>query len=92
MDQSLNEPSHMPSLGAESTFVSCLSDQGFTYAIFEELARTFNGDMFVVDELKALHRSVPPPAGSKYVDWSRHRWATPLFLWAYDFSVSPRPY
>lgn len=87
---SLYEKSGMPALGAQSSFVSCLSDRDFTYAIFEELAHTFNGDMFVVGELErtsidqshlSLVQSILTGAG---VDGQ-----TPLFLWAYDFSVVP---
>lgn len=86
----MNRPSEMPALGAQSTFVSCLSDREFTYAIFEELAQTFNGDMFVVEGIESsnitqshllLVQNMLTGAG---VDRRM-----PLFLWAYDFSVVP---
>ena len=38
-----------PQFGASSTFVSCLADRGFTYAVFEQLESDFNGDLFRVD-------------------------------------------
>lgn len=79
-----------PSLGADSTFVSCLADRAFTYAVFDQLAQTFNGDMFVVadDELESvtsenlyLIQRLLTGAG---IDGQQ-----PLFLWAYDFSIVP---
>ena len=80
----------MPSLGAESTFVSCLANLDLTYAVFNQLADTFNGDMFVVSDaesgdvgvnhLTLIQRLL---TGAGVSDQQ------PLFLWAYDFSVVP---
>ena len=86
----MNQPSEMPALGAQSTFVSCLSDCEFTYTIFEELAETFNGDMFVVGDhessnIEQSHLSLV----QGMLTGSGIDGRTPLFLWAYDFSVVP---
>ena len=84
------QPSEMPALGAQSIFVSCLSDREFTYAIFEELAETFNGDMFVVGDLESSnieqsHLSLV----QNMLTGGGIDGRNPLFLWAYDFSVVP---
>ena len=77
-------------LGPRSAFVSCLSSHDLTYAIFNKLADTFNGDMFLVSNREAevvtgnhlkLIQLMLTGAGFD----SQH----PLFLWAYDFSVVP---
>ena len=88
--EALNRPPAMPVLGARSTFVSCLTDLHFTYAIFEELARTFNGDMFVVDELESSNIE------GQHLELVRRMLTgegldgqAPLFLWAYDFGIVP---
>jgi hypothetical protein len=80
----------MPVLGAQSDFVACLTSKSFAYAVFERLARDFNGDLFVVSEdepmrvtsehLSLVYRLLTG-AGQSDQD--------PLFLWAYDFSVVP---
>lgn len=87
----LNDPSASEvNLGAPSRFIKCLSDKDLTYALFERLARDFNGDLFVPDP----HEQTVVSAGQLHllrdlllgVASSSQE---PLFLWAYDFSVVP---
>ena len=88
--QILDEPSGMPSLGAQSTFVSCLSDIQLTYAIFEKLAQTFNGDMFIVEEPESTN--VQPHhlmLVQRMLNGAGLDGQESLFLWAYDFSIVP---
>lgn len=79
-----------PQFGAHSTFVSCLSDRRFAYAVFERLELDFNGDLFRVESRErecveqrhlSLLRDLLTGAGLGLQQ--------PLFLWAYDFSVVP---
>jgi hypothetical protein len=80
-----------PSLGAQSTFVRCLANRDLTYAVFDKLADTFNGDMFLisdtesdavtVDHLVLIQQLLTGGGISEQQQ--------PLFLWAYDFSVVP---
>jgi hypothetical protein len=77
-------------LGAPSRFVSLLSDRRLTFALFDRLARDFNGDLFVAEpgergaikkvHLHLLRDMLLGVSGSP----DEH-----LFLWAYDFSVVP---
>lgn len=80
----------MPALGAQSSFVACLRSKRFTYAVFEQLAHDFNGDLFVVAEEEARQ------VAQNHLDLVGHLLSgaglgdqNPLFLWAYDFSVVP---
>jgi hypothetical protein len=86
----LQDESNVPNFGAKSTFVQCLADVDLTYAVFEQLAADFNGDLFIADSderrdvgkehlhlVKALLEGTAT-AGQE-----------PLFLWAYDFGVVP---
>lgn len=67
-----------------------LHDKDFTYALFNQLAEHFNGDMFPRDQgeenavtqehLNLLHRLLVG-------DTDPHQ--LPLFLWVYDFEVVP---
>ncbi len=76
--------------GAQSLFIRCLADKSLAYALFEQLARDFNGDLFVPEESEQVHVSethlgllrdlLTGVAGASQ---------EPLFLWAYDFSVVP---
>jgi hypothetical protein len=72
------------------TFSRLLRDKGLTYAVFASLEADFNGDLFVVEpaereSVTARHllliEQVLTGAGLSE--------QTPLFLWAYDFSVVP---
>jgi hypothetical protein len=88
--RALNQESQMPSLGARSTFVSCLSDYEFTYAIFTKLAETFNGDMFLVDESEAQNVTAEHlTLVQRMLTGAGLTGQQTLFLWAYDFSVVP---
>ena len=79
-----------PQLGAKSTFVSCLADWEFTYAVFKRLEADFNGDLFQVaaDELALVQQRHLNLLGS-LLTGSGLGPQKPLFLWAYDFSVVP---
>lgn len=77
-------------VGAQSDFVQCLSNKGFTYEVFARLARDFNGDLFaevgaeqrkVTAQHLRLVQSMLTGAGVE----AQQR----LFLWAYDFGVVP---
>lgn len=80
----------MPTFGAESTFVACLSSRNLTYAVFSALERTFNGDMFYVST--AENESVDTEhliLVQQMLTGAGFSAQPPLFLWAYDFSVVP---
>ena len=74
----------------ESLYLRVLSDKAFTYALFEELRKDFNGDVFPVareeqstvtrDHLDLLQSFL---RGTASFD------GPPLFFFAYDFSVVP---
>jgi len=80
----------MPVLGAQSTFVACLRSKPFAYAVFDQLARDFNGDLFVVsnDERKSVSHNHLTLVG-RLLSGAGLGDQAPLFLWAYDFSVVP---
>ncbi len=86
----LEAPLDIVDFGTSSQFIRCLGDPLLTQALFDRLARNFNGDLFLLandetdlsdkDHLKLLSdllRGVTAHAQD------------PLFLWAYDFSVVP---
>lgn len=77
--------------GPRSVFLSCLDDFEVTTLIFGDLARTFNGDLFVVSEQE--QDSVTPEhiqtLQSLFSGMGSAGSTEPLFLWAYDFSVVP---
>ena len=76
--------------GAQSLFIRCLGDKSLAYAIFEQLARDFNGDLFVPEESEQAHVS-PTHLGllRDLLTGVAGASQEPLFLWAYDFSVVP---
>lgn len=83
-------PTSAPNFGRRSRFVEFLSDQALTEALFADLARQFNGDLFVVEP----HRG--DSVTGEHLELLRgllcggsERVQEPLFLWAYDFSVVP---
>ncbi|MGH2869619.1 MAG: hypothetical protein ACRDNK_18890, partial [Solirubrobacteraceae bacterium] len=43
----LATPQTTPDFGAKSLFIRCLADKSLAYALFSQLARDFNGDLFV---------------------------------------------
>ena len=79
-----------PDFGKHSRFIEFLSDKALTYDLFDQLAKDFNGDLFVTrteeresvttDQLQLLRDLLQGNTGSSQ---------QPLFLWAYDFSVIP---
>jgi hypothetical protein len=85
----MSEP-QVPIYGSGSTFLRCLSNRDLTRAVFAALAEDFNGDLFTVspveldlvtaDHLRLIQRMLTGEGLSPQ---------TPLFLWAYDFSVVP---
>lgn len=79
-----------PDFGAPSRFIRFLDHRGLTYSLFEQLARDFNGDLFVpeVDERRGItvrHLRLLRDLLQGTVAATQE----PLFLWAYDFSVIP---
>jgi hypothetical protein len=86
----LETPETTLDFGAQSLFIRCLADKSLAYALFEHLARDFNGDLFVPEtgeqgqvtdsHLCLLRDLLTGVAGASQ---------EPLFLWAYDFSVVP---
>ena len=80
----------VPDFGKHSHFIEFLSDKNLTYALFDQLADDFNGDLFVTstEELESvttnqLRLLMDLLQGNVSADQQ------PLFLWAYDFSVIP---
>jgi len=79
-----------PEFGANSTFVSCLRDRDFAYAVFKRLEADFNGDLFRVerDERDLVQQDHLELVNSLLTRAGLGP-QKPLFLWAYDFSVVP---
>ncbi len=71
-------------------YYQVLQDKDFTYALFEQLAEDFNGDLFpkdaaekeavTIDHLKKLRRFLLGDTDTNQL---------PLWLWAYDFEIVP---
>lgn len=79
-----------PELGAKSTFVSCLAELDFTYAVFKQLEDDFNGDLFSVSGgEKQIVNQQHLDLVQRLLTGSGLGPETPLFLWAYDFDVIP---
>lgn len=79
-----------PDFGAQSLFIRCLVDKSLTYALFDQLARDFNGDLFVPEESERAHVSeIHLGLLSDMLTGVTGASQEPLFLWAYDFSVVP---
>jgi methylase of polypeptide subunit release factors len=79
-----------PVFGTPSAFVRCLANRDLTDAVFARLAKDFNGDLFVRTEeererVSAAHLELVQRllTGAGFTPQS------PLFLWAYDFSIVP---
>ena len=79
-----------PDFGQPSRFIPLLGNKEITYDLFDQLAKDFNGDLFVSsvderevvtsDQLRLLMNLLQGKTGADQ---------EPLFLWAYDFSVIP---
>jgi hypothetical protein len=75
-----------PDFGAPSRFIDFLSDRQLTQALFERLARDFNGDLFAdVAATNERHLSLL----RDLLRGAALSGQEQLFLWAYDFSVVP---
>lgn len=72
-------------------YYNVLLDKDFTYALFEQLARDFNGDMFPKDEEEKSKvdqkNHLEPLRGFLLGDADPQR--PTLFFWAYDFKIIP---
>ena len=86
----LDSVTEAPQYGASSTFVSCLAEREFTYAVFRRLEADFNGDLFRVEghEETLVHQEHLELVSS-LLTGSGLDSQKPLFLWAYDFGVIP---
>jgi len=79
-----------PAMGPDSRFLTCLNDRSLTTALFAQLAKDFNGDLFVEEgkELSAIsahHLRLL----QGMLQGTQSATQEPLFLWAYDFSIVP---
>ena len=79
-----------PNFGRQSRFTQLLASKDITYDLFDKLSQDFNGDLFVADPSEHdvvaddhLRLLMELLQGNATAD------QTPLFLWAYDFSVVP---
>jgi len=89
-EQTLGAKTSIPNFGAQSAFVSCLTDRSLTFAVFAALARDFNGDLFKVGDIESdLVTSEHLGMIQDMLTGEGVGAAGPLFLWAYDFSVVP---
>lgn len=67
-----------------------LANKQFTFAVFERLARDFNGDLFVMsrsEQREVAQEHLDRIQGMLLGDTDPSQ--PPLFLWAYDFSIVP---
>lgn len=79
-----------PQLGANSTLVSCLANRDFTYAVFRQLEKDFNGDLFrVEDEEREVVQQQHLDLVRSLLTGEGLGPQKPLFFWAYDFKVVP---
>jgi hypothetical protein len=86
----LDSGASVPNFGAESTFVKCLADADLSYAVFDQLAADFNGDLFIVQETERSHVDHKHLHLIKaLLEGTASAGQEPLFLWAYDFGVVP---
>ncbi|WP_445149059.1 HsdM family class I SAM-dependent methyltransferase [Baekduia sp. Peel2402] len=86
----LATPSAVPNFGADSTFVRCLADADLSYAVFDQLAKDFNGDLFIADSSEKAHVKTKHLLLVKsLLEGTVATGQKPLFLWAYDFGVVP---
>ncbi len=76
--------------GQKRRYYRVLLDKGFTYALFQQLANDFNGDMFPKDEeeekkVSKTHLELLHDFLLGDTNWGQSH----LFLWAYDFEIIP---
>ncbi len=80
----------IPDFGKPSRFIGFLADKSLTYGLFDQLAKDFNGDLFVTSiEEKEAVTSNQLQLLSDLLAGKTSAVQQPLFLWAYDFSVIP---
>ena len=80
----------VPNFGKHSRFIEFLGNKILTYALFDQLADDFNGDLFVTSTEE--RESVTTNQLRLLMDLlqgNANAGQQPLFLWAYDFSVIP---
>ncbi len=74
----------------ERRYYQVLQDKDFTYALFEQLAQDFNGDLFPKDEAeKEAVTSEHLEALRKFLLGDTDPNQPTLWLWAYDFEIVP---
>ena len=80
----------VPDFGKHSRFIEFLTNKTLTYGLFDQLAKDFNGDLFVTstEEQEAV-TSNQLRLLKDLLQGSASAVQQPLFLWAYDFSVIP---
>ncbi len=99
-DEVASHPSHIqvshfaerlvPDFGRPSRFIEFLADKGLTYRLFDQLAKDFNGDLFVTNiEEQETVTSSQLRLLMDLLQGGVSATQQPLFLWAYDFSVIP---
>ncbi len=80
----------VPDFGKPSRFIEFLADKSLTYGLFDQLAKDFNGDLFVtsIEEQESVTSSQLRLL-MELLQGGASAVQQPLFLWAYDFSVIP---
>lgn len=74
----------------ERRYNRVLLDKDFTYALFDQLAADFNGDMFPVDDAEKAAVSAPTLRELRgFLLGDTDPRQPRLFLWAYDFAIVP---
>ena len=85
-----SSPGDPPQFGPDSRFIGLLRSKDLTFALFDKLARDFNGDLFLAS---AAERAAVTTEHLRLLSSMLYGRPTsgqqPLFLWAYDFSVVP---
>ena len=76
--------------GKERFYDRVLTEVSFTQALFDRLARDFNGDLFALDGLSSVKLAVGPLRLMRdFLRGDAQAGQEPLFFWAYDFEVIP---
>ena len=74
----------------ERWYYRVLPDHPFTFALFRQLAKDFNGDMFPnVDEEEKHITKDHLELIQRFLLGDTDKWQRSLFLWAYDFGIIP---
>ncbi len=84
------EADHQPNFGQPSRFISFLANKTITYALFDQLAEDFNGDLFVTNTYERdIVTNEHLQLLKRLLQGTDSDVQEPLFFWAYDFSVIP---